>query len=153
MHTRDTSSLLSQVRPKSLIIIPLFPIIIRESCNILIVDIDEQMREEERKKGRKKGGKKKRKKRGKKREKSLPGTVMVVYCIGIRYIWNTTERQPLVYSILRKKKKGRGNPDLEHIYRIRIFFGLRPAYHCYTVCCYPQQTCTDVTITITDHRS
>ena len=74
---------------------------------ILIVDIDEQMREEERKKG-KKGEKKRRKKRKKKRERNpyqVPiGSILhrnTVYmehhgtaAIGIQYI--------------TKKKKGKG---------------------------------------------
>ena len=120
MHTRDTSSLLSQVRPKSLIIIPLFPIIIRESCNILIVDIDEQMREEERKKGRKKGAGGKKKKKGKKKREILTryryGSILhrnTVYmehhrtaAIGIQYTTKKKRGKGKYRSIPRTKPSG-----------------------------------------------
>ena len=86
--------------------------------------------EKERKK--KKGGGK-----GEKKKKERESLLVWRYTFfGIRNKWSTTERQPLVYSILRKKKKGRGKYTVYSrpgVCRIRIFFGLRPAYQYYVV--------------------
>jgi hypothetical protein len=85
----------------------------------------------ERKRRKKEEGRKKKKKGKKERvyrlfSWRLTGGILS----GMRNTWRTTFWQPLVYSILKKKKKGRGKYAVysqNRTFGIRIFFGLRPA--------------------------